>query len=243
MVTSSDPSKVWASALSGSVDMARLLRRPKAVIFDMDGLLIESEKHYRDSFLAASDEGGHGMTVDVYQRVCGSPWNIITRTIHSEYGDDFPMEAFRDAWLRHLAIQMADGVALKAGVVEILDLLDELHMPRAIATSSGHDSVNRHLQPFHLTRRFDHILARGDYAEPKPAPHPYLSAAQRLGFAPEDCLSLEDSYHGVQSAWSAGTQTIMVPDVAPATDTMREKCVAICDDLFEVATLLKSAQS
>ncbi len=206
----------------------------------MDGVLIESEKHYRDSFLAASDEGGHGMSVEVYQRVCGSPWDTITATIREDYGDDFPMSDFRDAWLRHLAIQMADGVALKAGVFEILDLLDTLGLPRAIATSSGHDSVNRHLGPFGILKRFDHILARGDYAEPKPSPLPYLTAAARLGVAPEDCLTIEDSYHGVQSAWSAGTQTVMVPDVAPATDTMREKCVAICDSLFDVATLLKS---
>jgi beta-phosphoglucomutase-like phosphatase (HAD superfamily) len=220
--------------------MGQLLRRPKAVIFDMDGVLIESEKHYRDSFLAASDEGGHGMSVEVYQRVCGSPWDTITTTIRTEYGDDFPMSAFRDAWLRHLAIQMADGVALKAGVVEILDLLDTLGLPRAIATSSGHDSVNRHLGPFDILKRFDHIVARGDYSEPKPSPLPYLTAAARLGVAPEDCLSVEDSYHGVQSAWSAGTQTVMVPDVAPSTDAMREKCVAICDSLFDVATLLAS---
>ncbi|UHS58039.1 HAD family phosphatase [Agrobacterium vaccinii] len=218
-----------------------MLRRPKAVIFDMDGLLIESEKHYRDAFLAASEDGGHGMVVDVYQRVCGSPWDVITKTIRTEYGEDFPMEAFREAWLRHLAIQMADGVALRGGVLEILDLLDEMGLPRAIATSSGHESVNRHLGPFNLLRRFDHILARGDYAEPKPSPLPYLTAAERLGIDPRDCVALEDSYHGVQSAWSAGTQTIMVPDVAPATDAMREKCVAICDSLFEVAELLKAS--
>lgn len=221
--------------------MERFLRRPKAVIFDMDGLLIESEKHYRDSFLAASDEGGHGMAVEVYQRVCGSPWEVITKTIRAEYGQDFPMDAFRDAWLRHLAIQMAEGVALRPGVVEILDLLDELRLPRAIATSSDHESVKRHLAPFDLIRRFDHIVARGDYTEPKPSPLPYLTAAKRLGIDPTDCLALEDSYHGVQSASSAGMQTIMVPDVAPATAAMREKCIDICDSLFDVAELLKAS--
>jgi HAD superfamily hydrolase (TIGR01509 family) len=221
--------------------MVQLIRKPKAVIFDMDGLLIESEKHYRDSFLAASHEGGHGMEVEVYQRVCGSPWDVITQTILTEYGRDFPMEAFREAWLRHLAIQMADGVALKAGVVEILDLLDELGLPRAIATSSQHNSVQRHLGPFDLIPRFNHIVARGDYDQPKPSPMPYLTAAKLLGIDPRDCIALEDSYHGVQSAYSAGTQTVMVPDVAPATDIMREKCVAICDSLFDVATLLKTA--
>nr|WP_234881752.1 HAD family phosphatase [Agrobacterium larrymoorei] len=216
-----------------------LPRLPRAVIFDMDGLLIESEKLYRDSFLAASEEGGHGLPVELYQRVCGSPWDMITRTITAEHGADFPMDAFRDAWLRHLAIQMAGGVALKDGVSEILDLLDDLGLPRAIATSSRHESVNRHLGPFSLIPRFDHIVAREDYTEPKPAPMPYLTAARLLGIDPADCVALEDSYHGVQSASSAGMMTVMVPDVAPQTELMQTKCVAICVNLMEVATLLR----
>ena len=148
--------------------------RPHAVVFDMDGLLIESEVLYRDSFLAASAEGGHGMQVETYQKVCGSPWDVITGTIFADYGADFPIDAFRDAWLRHLGVMMAEGVALKPGVAEILDLLDRLDIRRAIATSSQHTSVTRHLGPYDLLRRFDTIVARGDYTEPKPAPMPYL---------------------------------------------------------------------
>lgn len=208
----------------------------------MDGLLIESETLYRDSFLAASDEGGHGMRVETYQKVCGSPWDVITGTIFADYGADFPIDSFRDAWLRHLAVLMAEGVALKPGVVEILDLLDRLDIRRAIATSSRHDSVTRHLGPYDLLRRFDTIVARGDYTDPKPSPMPYLTAAKRLGIDPGQCLALEDSYHGVRSATSAGMLTIMVPDVAPPTDEMREKCVAVSSDLHTVAGLLKKAQ-
>lgn len=218
-----------------------LPRMPKAVIFDMDGLLIDSETLYRDSFLAASQEGGHDLPVELYQRVCGSPLDVISGTIIAEHGADFPMAAFRDAWLRHLAIGMAGGVALKPGVVAMLDLLDDLKLPRAIATSSRHESVNRHLGPYNLLARFDHIVAREDYEEPKPAPMPYLTAAKRLGVAPEDCMALEDSYHGVQSASSAGTMAVMVPDVAPATEIVREKCVAICSGLSDVAALLLAA--
>ncbi|WP_296103686.1 HAD family phosphatase [uncultured Agrobacterium sp.] len=218
-----------------------LPRMPKAVIFDMDGLLIDSETLYRDSFLAASQEGGHDLPVELYQRVCGSPWDVISGTIIAEHGADFPMAAFRDAWLRHLAISMAGGVALKPGVVAMLDLLDDLKLPRAIATSSRHESVNRHLGPYNLLARFDHIVAREDYEEPKPAPMPYLTAAKRLGVAPEDCIALEDSYHGVQSASSAGTMAVMVPDVAPATEIVRKKCVAISADLSDVAALLLAA--
>ncbi len=214
---------------------------PRAVVFDMDGLLIESERLYRDSFLAASEEGGHGMRVETYQKVCGSPWDVITGTIFADYGADFPIDSFRDAWLRHLGVMMADGVALKPGVTEILDLLDSLDIRRAIATSSRHDSVTRHLGPHDLLRRFDTIVARGDYTEPKPAP--YLTAARRLSLDPGRCLALEDSYSGVRSATSAGMMTIMVPDVAPPTEEMREKCVAVASDLHMVADLLQKAQA
>ena len=215
-----------------------LPRMPKAIVFDMDGLLIDSETLYRDSFLAASQDGGHDMPVELYQRVCGSPWDVISGTIIAEHGADFPMDAFRDAWLRHLAVSMAGGVQLKTGVVEILDLLDDLKLPRAIATSSRHESVNRHLGPHNLLGRFDHIVAREDYTEPKPSPVPYLTAAHRLGIDPAECMALEDSYHGVQSASSAGMMTVMVPDVAPATARMYEKYVAICSGLPDVAALL-----
>ncbi|CUW93356.1 MULTISPECIES: HAD family hydrolase [Rhizobium/Agrobacterium group] len=216
---------------------------PRAVVFDMDGLLIESERLYRDSFLAASEEGGHGMRVETYQKVCGSPWDVITGTIFADYGADFPIDSFRDAWLRHLGVMMAGGVALKPGVTEILDLLDSLDIRRAIATSSRHDSVTRHLGPHDLLKRFDTIVARGDYTEPKPAPMPYLTAARRLFLDPGHCLALEDSYWGVRSATSAGMMTIMVPDVAPPTEEMREKCVAVASDLHMVADLLQKAQA
>ncbi|MFK0208867.1 HAD family hydrolase [Agrobacterium sp. NPDC090283] len=215
---------------------------PQALVFDMDGLLIESERLYRDSFLAASEEGGHGMKVETYQKVCGSPWDVITGTIFADYGADFPIDSFRDAWLRHLGVMMAEGVALKPGVVDILDLLDRLDIRRAIATSSRHDSVTRHLGPHDLLRRFDTIVARGDYTEPKPAPMPYLTAARRLSLDPGRCLALEDSYSGVRSASSAGMMTIMVPDVAPPTEEMREKCITIASDLHAVARLLQETQ-
>ncbi|HAU77058.1 MAG TPA: HAD family hydrolase, partial [Agrobacterium sp.] len=177
------------------------------------------------------------------QKVCGSPWDVITGTIFADYGADFPIDSFRDAWLRHLGVMMADGVALKPGVTEILDLLDSLDIRRAIATSSRHDSVTRHLGPHDLLRRFDTIVARGDYTEPKPAPMPYLTAARRLSLDPGRCLALEDSYSGVRSATSAGMMTIMVPDVAPPTEEMREKCVAVASDLHMVADLLQKAQA
>jgi HAD superfamily hydrolase (TIGR01509 family) len=218
-----------------------LPRMPQAVIFDMDGLLIESEVLYRDSFLLAVEEGGHPMAANAYERMFGSTWAMITTMIMDEYGPDFPLDSFREAWLRHLAVLMADGVKLKPGVIELLDLLDELGIARAIATSAGHDGVKRHIGSKDLIKRFDHIVARGDYAEPKPSPLPYLTASERLGIDPSLCLALEDSYHGVHSASSAGMMTIMVPDILQPTNAVRERCIWVAESLNEVSHLLQKA--
>jgi len=133
------------------------------------------------------------------------------------------------------------GVALKAGVVELLDHLDAVGIPRAIATSSSHPTVTRTLTPSGILPRFDAVVASGDYARGKPNPDPFLTAAERLGMAPEHCLALEDSHNGVRAAHAAGMMTVMVPDLLEATDEMRAKCLAIAKSLHHVRELMTPA--
>jgi HAD superfamily hydrolase (TIGR01509 family) len=116
--------------------------------------------------------------------------------------------------------------------------LDALGLPRAIATSSSHRSVDAHLGHSGIIPRFNAVVARGDYALGKPNPDPFLLAAKRLGVAPADCLALEDSHNGVRAASSAGMMTIMVPDLLDPTEEMHELCVRIAKDLHEVRALL-----
>jgi HAD superfamily hydrolase (TIGR01509 family) len=127
-------------------------------------------------------------------------------------------------------------------VVEVLDELDRLGLPRGIATSSRHQDVEHHIGHHGLRERFHPVVAHGDYARGKPAPDPYLTAAERLGVAPEDCLALEDSHNGVRAAAAAGMMTIMVPDLLEPTAEMRDLCIRIARDLHEVRELL-SAQA
>jgi HAD superfamily hydrolase (TIGR01509 family) len=137
---------------------------------------------------------------------------------------------------------MAGGVALKAGVVEILDYLAEAGLPCAIATSSGMAAVQRNLGPGNLVDRFSALITKEVHSRSKPHPEPYLKAAEALGVAPSDCLALEDSHNGVRSASSAGMMTIMVPDMLDPTEEMHSLCVRIARDLHEVRELL-AAQS
>jgi HAD superfamily hydrolase (TIGR01509 family) len=125
----------------------------------------------------------------------------------------FPVEAyFARTWSDVEAILEAE-VRLKTGVMEILDYLDALGVPRAIATSNSRQAVDRYLGRFDLVKRFHAVVANADVVRHKPHPDPYLEAARRLNVHPTLCLALEDSHPGVRAAHAAGMMTIMVPDI------------------------------
>jgi HAD superfamily hydrolase (TIGR01509 family) len=147
------------------------------------------------------------------------------------------------AWTEHFWVLAETRLGLKPGAVELLDTLDELGLPRAIATSSMHRTVQHHLTAHGLAERFHAIVGHGDYAEGKPAPDPFLKAADRLGVDPRLCLALEDSHNGVRSACAAGMMTVMVPDLLPATEDIRGLCVAVVTDLHGVRQLLLDTDS
>ena len=133
-------------------------------------------------------------------------------------------------------------MAVKAGVAELLDYLDEAGIPRAVATSSGHPTVKRTLGPVGLLDRFQTIVAAGDYARGKPNPDPFLTAAARLGADPTGCLALEDSHNGVRAGYAAGMMTVMVPDLLEATAEMRSLCVAIGETLHDVREMILASR-
>lgn len=221
--------------------MTTLPRTPAAIIFDMDGLLFDTEALYRQSFIEAAVEHGTDMAPSVFLTMVGSPWPDNRSRLLEIYGDTFPVDAYGLSVQRRFLAKADTSLALKPGVLEILDTLDRFSIPHAIATSSGHASVRHHLAMHGLSDRFDAIVAAGDYAAGKPAPDPYLRAAERLGVEPGSCLALEDSHTGVRSAASAGTMTIMVPDLLEPTDEIRALCVHVARDLHEVRDMVLAA--
>ena len=108
-----------------------------AVVFDMDGLLFDTEKLYGRAILTAADELGVEMSMEVFHRCGGTPWAENRRRMLEAYGETYPAEELRVAWMRHFKVLAADNLELKPGVGMLLDLLDELGLPRAIATSSS----------------------------------------------------------------------------------------------------------
>jgi HAD superfamily hydrolase (TIGR01509 family) len=218
--------------------MTPLPRRPAAVVFDMDGLLFDTEQLYAKAILTAAAEVGCAMSHDVFLQLVGRSREVNHRFLIEHYGADYPLEALIAAWGRHFRLLADAGLPLKPGAAELLDLLDELGLPRAIATSSTHATVQRNLISLGLSERFHGVVAHGDYANGKPSPDPFLTAAERLGVAPALCLALEDSHNGVRSAAAAGMMTVMVPDLIPPTDEICGLCTLVVADLHAVRHLL-----
>jgi HAD superfamily hydrolase (TIGR01509 family) len=183
------------------------------------------------------------MTPAIFHSMIGRPWLKTRRFLLEHYGSSFPIDEFRAAWHRHFDVLMATRLSLKPGVVELLGTLDEFGLPRAIATSSSHQTARHHLMAHDLVDRFHQVVAHGDYAAGKPAPDPYLKAAQLLGVEPRLCLALEDSHNGVRSASAAGMMTIMVPDLLEATDEIKGLCAFVVSDLHVVRGLILDAQA
>jgi HAD superfamily hydrolase (TIGR01509 family) len=217
---------------------AKLPRPVRAVVFDMDGLIFNTEDIYRDAVMATAADANHDVPLAFYLSTVGLTGAATRLAFIERYGEGFDYDTFWTAASNRFAEMAKSQLRLKAGVVELLDLLDRITLPRAICTSSRHEDVRNNLAVGGLVGRFQAVIAQGDYSGSKPHPAPFLKAAERLGVAPQSCLALEDSYHGVRSATGAGMMTIMVPDLFPPTDDMKELCVGIAQNLHEVCSLI-----
>jgi HAD superfamily hydrolase (TIGR01509 family) len=218
-----------------------LLPRPvKAVVFDMDGLLVDTEQVVFEAMRAAAGGSGFEMPLELFKRLVGLPSYVSDSIVVEHFGEGFDLEGWRQAVWRHFNEIAAGGVALKTGVIELLDALDARGLPRAIATSSGREAVEHSLGPHGIIERFDAVISRELQTRHKPDPDPFLKAAAAVEIAPEDCLALEDSHNGVRAAAAAGMMTVMVPDLLDPTDEMRELALHIAEDLHEVRRLIEA---
>jgi len=206
----------------------------------MDGLLVDTEVVYRDAMIGEAHARQRELPFSVFQRMIGLPANESDRVAMAHFGADFDLADYNLGVMRRVTVATDAGVCLKPGVLEMLDHLEATKLPRAIATSSSHQSVVAHIGHTGIIARFDAVIARGDYAKGKPNPDPFLAAAAALGVAPQACLALEDSHNGVRAAHAAGMMTVMVPDLLQATQEMHRLCVHVADSLHHVLAMLRN---
>lgn len=215
--------------------MKRLPRTPKAVVFDLDGTLIDSEALVLEAYMAAADRHGVPFTHEQFLSLVGRHRQHSEMKMREYFGATFPLEAFYAAVSEHIGDKSAP---LKPGVAALLDRLDSGKLPFALATSSGPGWVEKHFRAHDLARRFRGVVTREDVTRGKPHPEPYLKASTMLGHHPGDVLAIEDSPTGVASAHAAGLMTLMIPDLIQPDDETRARVLHVGQSLEDVLRLL-----
>ncbi|WP_394001912.1 HAD family hydrolase [Luteimonas sp. WGS1318] len=218
-------------------EVAPLPFRPAAVIFDMDGLLLDSERAILDSLRAAALD--HRLDIDPDWWLCliGHTDAVCRARLGRHIGESPATALLDDGHARYVAIAEA-GLPHRPGVVALLELLVTHAMPRAVATSTRSPLAQRKLAAAGLLAYFDEVCTSSDVAQPKPAPDVYLLAAERLGVPPSQCLVLEDSPTGVRAALAAGMTAVQVPDLLAPDDEARALGHRIVGSLDEAQALI-----
>lgn len=210
----------------------------EAVIFDMDGTLVDSERLYQIAIARAGNALGYDVTGETSARMVGRPGEYARQILQQEFGEDFPIRAFFDH-CRATVLELSEsGVPLKPGATELLIDLSNAGTKLAVATSTRRDHALARLSHAGLLSFFETVVARDDVTHGKPHPESYTRAAAGLGVLPATCLAVEDSPTGVQAAHAAGIRTIMVPDVLAPSDNDRARSFAVLSDLHAVLHLL-----
>ena len=206
----------------------------KAVVFDMDGILFDTERLCMEVWNEFADEMGIENIEKALVGCIGLNRTDTRIFLENFYGKDFPYDELRQTTSERMAKRMEKEIPMLPGVRELLDYLSERKVPIGLASSSRSEVIKSHITRAGLTDYFQ-VVVGGDMIEhSKPLPDIYLIACEKLGVSPEDAYAIEDSPNGIRSAYSAGMKAIMVPDLIEPTEEMEEKATVILPSLFAV---------
>ncbi len=212
----------------------------KAVIFDMDGLMIDTEKLLVKYWLEAAHDYGYELKREHIIGIRSLSAKYAIPKLQKEAGQDFDYYKVRNKRMQMMNEHIETyGLEEKPGLGELLDYLKQNHYLTAVATATDPERTKKYLGSLHRLSYFDEIVCASMVQNGKPAPDIYLEAAGRLNVLPSECMALEDSPNGILSAYRAGMYPVMVPDLSkPDTDT--EKLLYACaDDLSQVIHIIE----
>lgn len=217
------------------------MMKVNAVIFDMDGLLFDTEMVYYEATQMVADQMGFPYDKEFYLRFLGVSDEEVWANYHeifAEYGRE-TVQRFIDESFQETLTRFASGnVQLKPGVMELLDFLEEQDIPKVVASSNQRKVIELLLEKNNLLTRFDMIVSAENVKRAKPDPEIFLLAQQKLGTTKENTLILEDSQNGILAAEAAEIPVIMVPDLLEPSAELADKTVAVVSSLHEIPTFI-----
>ena len=211
----------------------------RAILFDMDGTLIDTEKYYRVFWPKAMAEFGYKMTDEqvLSMRSLGRPF--APARLKEWFGEELDYYAIRARRTELMEAQLdIDGIQLKPGAVEILEELRRRGILAAVATATPPERTEKYLGLTGIRPYFSKIISATQVKEGKPSPDIYLYACEQLGLAPEECMAVEDAPNGILAAYRAGLRVVMVPDQTQPTDDLRGMLYTNVDRLDKLKSCL-----
>ncbi|MDT2759612.1 HAD family hydrolase [Enterococcus xiangfangensis] len=218
------------------------MKKVKGIIFDMDGLLFDTESIYYEANQIVADKYDLPFTKEIYTQFIGVSDEEVWAELHKMYADhekETVQQFIDESWgMAHDRFKTGK-VDLKPGVYELLAYLEEKNIPRVLASSNVRPIIEILLEHAGIRDKFSAIISAEDVKFAKPDPEIFVIAADRLGITGTDGLVLEDSKNGILAAEGAGVPVVMIPDILPPTAELEEKTEAVLVSLHEVIDFLE----
>lgn len=213
----------------------------KAVIFDVDGTLLDTERIYMKAWKEAAAEAGYVMPDSVLQKTRAVNTKDAARIFEEEIGNGFSYQAVRPIRVRIAEeIIKRESPILKPGVLELLAFLEGKGIRLSVASSTNQQGTREHLAESRILDRFEVVVGGDMVTNGKPHPDIFLKAAEALGTAPEECIVVEDSPAGIRAAHAAGMKAVLVPDQAAITQEIIDMADVVLNSLLEMPAYLKT---
>jgi HAD superfamily hydrolase (TIGR01509 family) len=218
-----------------------MINKLSAVIFDMDGLMFDTERLALDAWKAVGKNAGFDISDEVIMASVGCNERDTEIIMKRHLGEDFPFAELRRQRVKYVRDYVkANGMPVKAGLFKLLDFLNARGLKTAVATSTERVSAEAHINSCKILEKFDCIICGDEVDRGKPEPDIFLLAAKKLECKPEECIVLEDSENGIKGAYKAGMMAIMIPDLITPKEEIKLLTHQIFDSLDHVIEYIES---